>query len=239
MACKCAKALWQRPAGLLHPLKIPQKCWQDLFCDFITDLLELKDMNVILTVVDKFSKKWHYIPCCTGNKWISSKKTAWLFICEMFHYHGLPQSIVSDQGLQFISRMWKSLLKQLNINLLISISHHSKTDSQTEHFNQKIKIRFQLYMNHLQNNWVHWLSIIKFTDNNAVNKFTKITPFYFNKDFSPHISFNPDITKAVTAQKKLQIHSATKITKIMNRILSVIYDNLTKVQGDIIRQANH
>ena len=40
--------------------------------------------------------------------------------------------------------------------------------------------------------------------------------------------FNPDITKAVTAQKKLQIHFITEITKIMNRILSVIYDNLMK-----------
>ena len=156
----------------------------------------------------------------------------------MFHYHDLPQSIISDQSPQFISKMWKSLLKQLNINSLISIFHHSETDSQTEHFNQKIKIRFHFYINHLQNNWVYWLSVIKFINNNAVNKSTKITPFYLNKDFSPHISFNPDITKATTAQKKLQIHSIIEITKIMNRILSVAHDNLIKAQSDMIKQAN-
>ena len=169
---------------------------------------------------------------------MSSKKTAWLFICEVFHYHDLPQSIVSNQGPQFISRMWKSLLKQLNISPLILISHHPETDSQTEHFNQKVKIRLQLYMNHLQDNWVCWLPIIKFTDNNAVNKSIKLTSFYLNKGFSLHMSFSPNITKAATVWEKLQICSVTEITKIIDRILSVAYNNLMRAQGDMVRQAN-
>ena len=192
-------------------------------------------MNTILIIIDRLSKKQHYILCHTRDKWTSLKKTVWLFICEVFYYYGLPQSIVSDQGSQFISKMWKSLLKQLNISLLILISHHSETDSQTEYFNQKVKTELQLYVNHLQNNWVHWLSIVKFTDNNAVNKFIKITSFYLNKDFSLCMFFNPDITKAVTAQKKLQIHSVTEIIKTMNRILLITHDNLIKTQNDIIR----
>ena len=134
--------------------------------------------------------------------------------------------------------MWKSLLKQLNINSLISISHHSETDSQTECFNQKIKTEFCFYMNHLQNNWVCWLSVIEFADNNAVNKFIKITPFYFNKGFSLCMFFSSDITKAITVQEKLQICSVMEIARIMNRILLVACDNLTKAQGDIIKQAN-
>ena len=126
------------------------------------------------------------------------KKIVWLFIYEMFYYYSLPQSMISDQSLQFINKMWKFLLKQLNINSLILISHHSETDDQTEHFNQKVKIRLHLYVNHLQNNWVHWLSVIEFADNNAVNKFIKITSFHLNKGFSPCISFNSDTTKIIT-----------------------------------------
>ena len=121
----------------------------------------------------------------------------------MFYYHDLPQSIVSDQGSQFVSRMWKSLLKQLDINSLISISHHPETDSQMECFNQKIKTELHLYMNHFQDNWVCWLSVIKFADNNAVNKSIKMTSFYFNKGFSLCMSFSPDITKTITVQEKL------------------------------------
>ena len=65
-----------------------------------------------------------------------------------------------------------------------------------------------------------------------------MTPFYLNKGFSLHMSFSPDITKAGTVQKKLQIHSVTEIAKIMNRILLVAHDNLIKAQSDMIRQAN-
>ena len=51
--------------------------------------------------------------------------------------------------------------------------------------------------------------------------------------------FSSDTTKTDTAQKKLQIHFTMKIAKIMNRILSIAYNNLTKAQSDIIRQINH
>ena len=93
-------------------------------------------------------------------------------------------------------------------------------------------------MNHLQNNWVCWLSIIEFTNNNAVNKFIKMTLFYLNKDFSLCIFFSPNTTKTATVQKKLQICFVTEIAKIINRILLVTHDNLTKAQSNIIRQAN-
>ena len=66
-----------------------------------------------------------------------------------------------------------------------------------------------------------------------------MTSFYFNKDFSLCMFFNPDITKAATVQKKLQIHSVIEIARIMNRILSVAHDNLTKTQSDMIKQANY
>ena len=65
-----------------------------------------------------------------------------------------------------------------------------------------------------------------------------MTSFYLNKGFSLCMSFNPDITKTATVQEKLQIHSAMKIARIMDRILSVACDNLTKAQSDMIRQVN-
>ena len=98
MVYKHAKTPQQRPADLLHPFEILQKHWQNLFCNFITDLPESENINTILTIIDRLLKEQHYIPCHTEDKQTSSKKTAWLFIHKMFHYHDLPQSIVSDQG---------------------------------------------------------------------------------------------------------------------------------------------
>ena len=55
-----------------------------------------------------------------------------------------------------------------------------------------------------------------------------MTLFYFNKDFSFHMSFSSDITKAATMQKKLQICFVIEITKIINKILLIAYNNLIK-----------
>ena len=65
-----------------------------------------------------------------------------------------------------------------------------------------------------------------------------MTSFYFNKSFSFYMSFSSDIIKVATVQKKLQIYSVMKIAKIINRILLITCDNLTKTQSNIIRQVN-
>ena len=53
------------------------------------------------------------------------------------------------------------------------------------------------------------------------------------------MSFSPDIIKGATAQEKFQIHLITEIIKIMNRILSVVQNNLMRAQSDIVKQANY
>ena len=40
--------------------------------------------------------------------------------------------------------------------------------------------------------------------------------------------FSSDTIKPATMQKKLQIYSIIKIARIMNRILSIAHNNLTK-----------
>ena len=54
--CKRAKAEATRPAGLLQPLQIPDKIWQDIAMDIITGLPTSSGRNCILVVVDHLSK---------------------------------------------------------------------------------------------------------------------------------------------------------------------------------------
>ena len=75
ITCKHIKVSQQKSASLLYFFKIFQKHWQNFFCNFITGLSELEGMNAIFIIIDKFSKKWHYILCCIKNKQTSLKKT--------------------------------------------------------------------------------------------------------------------------------------------------------------------
>ena len=61
--CQQFKGFNTAPAGLLHPLKTPSLPWKHISADFIIDLPLFHSFDVILTVVDWFSKEAELIPC--------------------------------------------------------------------------------------------------------------------------------------------------------------------------------
>ncbi|MCI34758.1 hypothetical protein A2U01_0055979, partial [Trifolium medium] len=50
------------PGGLLQPLTIPDRVWENVSIDFITDLPKSRGFEAILVVVERLSKYCHCIP---------------------------------------------------------------------------------------------------------------------------------------------------------------------------------
>ncbi len=65
--CK-SKALRDRINELLKSLLILEQRWQNISLDFIINLSESDESNAILTVIDRLSKKWHYISCWSDDE---------------------------------------------------------------------------------------------------------------------------------------------------------------------------
>ena len=81
------------------PNSVPEKPWVHISVDFITKLLLVQGYNSILVVVDRLTKMVHFI--LTTEK-ISAERLARLFRDNVWKLHGLPESIISDRGPQFI-----------------------------------------------------------------------------------------------------------------------------------------
>jgi hypothetical protein len=65
--CQRVKAEHQRPAGLLHPLKIPEWKWEEIGMDFIVGLPRtLAGYDSIWVIVDRLTKVAHFIPVTIG-----------------------------------------------------------------------------------------------------------------------------------------------------------------------------
>ena len=131
-----------------------------------------KGYDSILVVYDRFLKISHFVVMAGG--------LVRFFRDNVWKLHGLPESMISDRGLQFAVGLTKELNKMLGIETKLSTAYHPKTDGQTERTNQKLEQYLRMYDNHRQNNWSEWLIMAEFAFNNKVYTATKMSQFQVN-----------------------------------------------------------
>jgi hypothetical protein len=98
--------------------------------DFVNGLLKTPRGNdSIWLIVDRLTKVAHFIPMRTTY---GGDKLARLYVNNILKLHGVPKSIISDRGAQFVSKFWRSLHQALKTNLDYSSAYHPQIDGQTE-----------------------------------------------------------------------------------------------------------
>jgi len=236
--CQRSKTSRNKSNNLLQSLLISEQRWQDIAMNFIINLSDSSEYNVILTIICRLSKEKHYISCITDDEDITVEKTAEMLIQWIYQTHELLSFIVSDRSSQFISILWKSLCKRLSISLQLFIIYHSQTDNQSERVNQNIKRYFWFFCSYMQNDWFKWLFIIKFVDNNILFSVIFLTLFFMNKNFHSHMSFDSDIIEYESICKRLQINRVKNISEQMNKTLIFACEALIKTWKQMMNQAN-
>jgi len=103
------------------PNSISEKPWMHISADFITKLPIAQGYDSILVVVDRLTKIVYFIP--TTEK-TSAKGLARLFRDNIWKLHGLPESIISDKGLQFVAGIIQELNRILEIESKLSTVFH-------------------------------------------------------------------------------------------------------------------
>ena len=145
--------------------------------DFITGLPYSNGFNVILVVVCRLTKMRHFIPC---RDTCPAEQLAELYARHIFRLHGLPKTIISDRGTQFIDKFWRALYKTLKIEALLSTPYHPETDGQTKRVNAILEQYLRAYINYLQDDWEAWLHLAEFATNNHASETTGMSPFFTN-----------------------------------------------------------
>lgn len=118
------------PAGLLQPLHVPHQAWQHIAINFIEGIPPSAGKIVVLVVVDRFTKYSHFIPLAHPFTTIQVAK---LFLDHIYKLHGLPQSIVFDRDIIFLSHLWQELFCAAITDLHHSTAYHPQSDTQSEH----------------------------------------------------------------------------------------------------------
>ena len=91
--CQRTKSSTQAKAAPLHPNAIPSHPWTHISVDMVTGLPKCNGFDVILMIVDRFSKEIIPIACTTE---LSSEGWAKILCDEVYAKHGMPQVVISD-----------------------------------------------------------------------------------------------------------------------------------------------
>ncbi|MCO5575130.1 hypothetical protein L7F22_028927 [Adiantum nelumboides] len=159
----CQKTKYDRgkQPGFLQPLPILDSPWESISMDFIIGLPKSIQGNIgIWTIVNRFSKQAHFILI---KKTIKAHQMATLFISQIFKYHGLPTSIVSDKDPSMTSNFWKGLFDNLGTRLNFSSAYHPQTDGQSEIANLTVLDLLKAYVTEVdqRSQWKKYLPLVE------------------------------------------------------------------------------
>jgi hypothetical protein len=105
--------------------------------NFIEGLPRSDRHDMILMVIDKFSKYAHFIPMAHP---FTALQVTQLYFNQVYCLHGLPQAIISDHDRIFMSSLWQELFKLSDTQMIMSSSYHLQMDEQTERLNQCLEM---------------------------------------------------------------------------------------------------
>lgn len=174
VVCQQIKPTNHSPYGLLQPLPIPDKVWEDISLDFIVGLPSFQNCSVILVVVDRLSKAAHFGMLTTH---FTAVKVAELFAIMIWKLHGMPRSIVSDRDPVFLSHFWQELFRLNGTKLRMSTAYHTPSDGQTKIFNKLLQQYLRSFVHDKPKQWGNYLHWAEWHYNTAVHTSTGFSPY--------------------------------------------------------------
>ncbi len=227
--CQRTKLSTQPKAAPLNPNAVPDGPWTHISVDMVTGLLTSNGCDALLMIVDRFSKAIIPVAC---NIELSAKGWARILHDHIYARHGMPMTVISDRGPQFVLKFMKELYWMLNITPNVSTAYHPQTDGQTERVNQEIEKYLRIFVNYRQTDWSDWLPLAEFAHNNQIHSTTGKSPFMVLYGRNPRIL--PDSKDYYSFDNP----AASNFIKEMSQIHKEMCDALEKAADNMKKQYN-
>jgi len=235
--CRRSHKPRDKTPGLLHPLPVPLRTWNDLSMDFHAPGSVSKGYDNIFVVVDRLSKRYISLPTTKGA---TARTAASLFYRYLWRFRGCPLTITSDQGPQFISDFMDELSQLTRTKLKLSTAEHAQTDGQTEIANQIIDTRLRPFVNHFQDDWADLLPALDAAGAACPHESTGLSPSMVDYGYEPRLDFDWTLQTREfrTPKEKLNKEEAQQWARRIDEALAYARTCMADAQDRQAKQAN-
>lgn len=155
--------------------KVATKPWEMVSIDLIGPLPRSKKGYVyLLVLIDIYTK---FILVRPLRKATSVSVIS--FLEEYFYTFSVPRVTISDNGSQFISKIYQKFLDELGVTLWYTASYHAQANP-VERANKVIKTGLRAYVNENHKEWDRYIHQVACAMRSAIHDSTKYSPYYLN-----------------------------------------------------------
>lgn len=171
----CQRYKHSRPQT--EPLEITTtatSAFEKIFLDLVGPLEEDQEGNrYILTLQCDLSKYIEAYPIVNKEAVTVARALVENFVLR----YGIPSEIVTDQGKEFMAKVFKETCRVLEIKKICSTAYHHETLGSLENSHKHLGAYLRIQISKNENSWSHWLPFWCFAYNTSVHSSTKYTPF--------------------------------------------------------------
>ena len=207
----------------LNPIPVPARIWSLVGIDIIGSLQESSQGNkYIVAITDHFSK-WTEAAALPQKTAARVANFLYTTVCRL----GCMDTLISDQGREFVNSVVDHLLERMSTEHRISSAYHPQTNGQRERDNRTLKEALAKQVNDECNNWDTLIPGVLLAYHASEHASTKISPFevmYGRKARLPidlnegdvsNVEFQPEVMDSLQTQREaikkkvsMNIHAA-------------------------------
>ena len=148
--------------------------WDKLYLDIVGPLPLTEDGHkYVLTCQDNLSKYLLAIPLMTQT----AEEVALNFMRYVVLQYGIPCSIVTDQGTQFMGDVLRRLCKLLKVHKINTSAYRPESNGALERTHKTMIEYLRCFCNPRGTDWNKWLPFACFVYNTTPHTMTKFTPY--------------------------------------------------------------
>lgn len=150
------------------------KPFEKIFLDIVGPLkVSQRGNSFILTMQDDLTKFSAAVPLPNHTANTIAKAFVEQFVCQ----HGIPNSIVTDQGPDFMSKVFTACCKLLQIKKINTTAYHPQSNGALELSHRTLAEYLRHYVDKNQQDWDEYIPYAMFSYNSATHSSTNFQPY--------------------------------------------------------------